>query len=932
MFSLHKLKVKLSLIIAIITLMMAITINLLVGHYSRGQIEQDQTTLLEQVALTMMSRLQQDMSVRANEILFLSQREMLRDASISVTQKQKILDSIRKNYPHYAWIGITDKDGNILVGTDGNLVGKNVAKRDWFLLGAQGLHFGDAHDAFLLAKMMPKPKWDDLPLRLVDISAPMVNEQGELIGVICGHLSLDWAFEARNAILDQLSKQKLDLVVVNKEDKVLMGTPALPSLAVDLSGLKTLQSMQYRSLDTQIEIWSDQKSYLTVAAKETGFGNYPGMGWRVVARKLESQAFEKADQLQWLISAFTLVVTLFFILLISRIISKQLRPLEQISEAAEQISHQDLSTPLPIPQGQDELAVLAKNLAQLVGHLQANNAELKLAGRVFEDSHQGIMITDAEQKVIRVNHAFTHITGYDANEAVGQRPSFLASGRQTKEFYAQMWQSIEKNGFWQGEIWNKHRTGYSYPEWLSIHVLYDDQGQVIHYIGIFDDITDKKNYEQRLVHLANYDSLTDLPNRHLMQRQSHMMIEHALINNQNVGLIFIDLDKFKHINDSLGHPVGDQILVETAVRFKQEITPDMVLSRWGGDEFVLVMPNCDQFMIGQLIKRLLTTLHRPFMLNQSPYHLSMSAGVAFYPRDAQTVEQLLRCADTAMYQAKHEGSNLYRFYEGSMHKDVSRFIQLDNALRNALQHHGLGLRMVFQPQFHTDGKMILGVEALIRWHDDQLGFVSPGEFIPVAEETGQVIALGYWIAEAVAHSYHQLIQQQCRPVPISINCSARQLTEVNLAKKLHEVFVRYQVPAEHIIIEVTESAVMGNEAEALKTLTEFKDYGYHISVDDFGTGYSCLSYMQKIAPSEVKIDQRFVDSMATNSDSHSIVVFTHGLAQSMGINVVAEGVETQEQLNLLKAIGEDIRIQGYLLAKPMEFDDFAALLKQVVHG
>lgn len=864
------------------------------------------------------------MSTRANEISFLSEREMLRDATVPVSQKQKILDSIRKSYPHYAWIGITDAEGNILVGTDGLLVGKNVAKRDWFLSGSQTLHFGDAHDAFLLAQMMPKPKWDDLPLRLVDVSAPMRNDRGEFIGVICGHLSLDWAFEARNHILDQLSGQNLDLVVVNKEGKVFMGTPSLPSLAVDLSQLKVLQGDQ--KVTTDIESWADGKRYLTVAAKEQGFDHYPGMGWTIIARKSEAEVFKKAVELNWLLSGLILLSTFFFIVVISRIISRQLRPLEQISEAAEQIGNHDLSTPLPSPNGRGELAVLARNLARLVGQLQTNNAELKLAGRVFDDSHQGIIVTDSDNKIIRVNRAFSQITGYDAADILGKTPAFLSSGRQGKDFYIKMWQAIEKNGFWQGEIWNKHCSGYHYPEWLSINVLYDDQGNVMHYIAIFDDITEKKDYEQRLVHLANYDSLTDLPNRHLMQRYANSMIENALINSQNVALIFIDLDKFKHINDSLGHPVGDQVLVETATRFKQEITLDMVLARWGGDEFVLVVPNRDEFAIGQLIKRLLVTLQRPFMLNHVAYHLGMSSGVAFYPRDAQTVEQLLRCADTAMYQAKNEGSNLYRFYEGSMHQDVSRFIQLDNGLRTALQEKH-GLSMVFQPQFHTDGKTILGAEALIRWHDNQLGKVSPAEFIPVAEETGQIIALGYWIAEEVARCYHFLKQKGAVVVPISINCSARQLSEVHLVQRLHAVFVQYEVPSEHIIIEVTESAVMGNEAEALKTITEFKSLGYHVSVDDFGTGYSCLSYMQKIAPAEVKIDQRFISSMATDNDSHSIVVFTHGLAQSMGINVVAEGVETEEQLALLKEIGPEIRIQGYLLAKPLILEDFARLLQ-----
>jgi len=581
MFSLHRLKTRLSLMIALMILVLALAINHFVGQLNRTQIEQDQSALLEQVATTMMSRLDQDMSTRGGEIKFLAQRDMLKDAAVPVTKKQAILDSIRTSYPYYAWIGITDTEGNILVGTDGVLVGKNVAKRDWFLLGSQSLHFGDAHDAFLLAKMLPKPKWDDLPLRLVDVSAPLHDENGQFLGVICGHLSLDWAFEARNRILDQLSKQQLDLVVLNNEGKVLMGTPALPSLAVDLSTLKTVANSKPNQPSTQIETWLDGTRYLTTAVKEVGFADYPGMGWTVVARKAETTAFASAQQLSWVIAGLTALGAFVFVVLISNLISRQLRPLEQISEAADNISHNNLSTVLPKPTGKDELSVLASNLSDLVTRLQENNAELLLASRVFEDSTQGIIITDAHKQIVRVNAAFQKITGYTSDEVLGKDPKLLSSGRQDANFYQQIRHCLDHQGNWEGEIWNRKKTGEIYPEWLMIHSLKNEQGEITHYIGIFDDITEKKHNEDRLIHLANYDVLTDLPNRHLMQLKTKELIELNQKNEQGVSLIFIDLDKFKHINDSLGHPVGDQVLLETAIRFKQVMRSDFLLSRWG---------------------------------------------------------------------------------------------------------------------------------------------------------------------------------------------------------------------------------------------------------------------------------------------------------------------------------------------------------------
>lgn len=926
MINFSQLNVKLTLTIGSVVLVVVLIASELVNYYAREQIKSDQTMLLEQTVSNMMSRLSQDMATRANEIIFLSQREMLIDPNVPSIKKQHILESIRRSYQHYAWIGITDPEGNVMVGTDGLLVGKNVSQRSWFMGGSKSLFFGDAHDAFLLAKLLPKPKWDDLPLRLVDVSAPMLDENGKLIGVICGHLSLDWAFEARNKLLDQLNHQ-VDLIVLNKEGKVLMGTPSLPSLEADLSDLDTFQASLNGKLVSKIETWNDHQTYLTSAIRDSGYGYYESMGWVVIARKSTDTAFYTANKMTWLISLLALISSVLLIIVINRILTRQLKPLKEISKAAEHIANHDLSVPLPtLTDTKSELAQLIQHLTKLVACLQENNAELLLASRVFADSTQGIMITDADKKIIRVNKALTKITGYEPEEIIGQKPDILKSGKQPAAFYQQMWQAINYTGSWQGEIWNQNKDGHIYPEWLSVLVLKNEKEQVTNYIGIFDDISEKKSYQQQLVHLANYDLLTNLPNRHLMQQHAQLMLDKAKEIGNKISFIFIDLDKFKHINDSLGHVVGDRVLLEISARFKHEIESDMLLSRWGGDEFVLVIPAADQRLIAHVLQKLFFALQAPFVINDVHYHLSMSAGVAVYPDDALTVEQLLRCADTAMYRAKNEGSNLYRFYEGTMQEEVTRFMRIDNAMRATLANHGKGLSMVYQPKYHTNGKTLLGAEALIRWQSDELGTVNPGEFIPIIEDSGQIITLGNWIVEQVAKDYQQLMQLGCQQVQISINCSAKQLMEPSMADHLHHILMSYEVPPRMITFEVTESAVLSDEVVALKTIQALKKYGYAISIDDFGTGYACLSYMQKIAPTEVKIDQRFISSINDNSDSHSIVVFTHGLAQSMGIHMVAEGVETQQQLQTLTNIGSDIHIQGYLLSKPLSFDKFKTFL------
>ena len=353
------LKLRLAISIGALALVSSLLMSQFASSLSREQIEHDQSALLQNIVVRMNSQLAQDMSTRANEILFLTGIDRIRDPKVSAELKRDAFEQARHAYPFYAWIGVTDVEGNIIAGTDGLLVGKSVAKRDWFLKGREGLHFGDAHDAFLLAKLMPKPKWDDLPLRLVDISAPVYDKDGKFMGVLCGHLSLDWAFEARERMLDQLSRDYLDLVVLNREGKVLMGTPALPSLKVDLASLKSYQGLTNNLRQVAVETWPDGKSYLTASAREVPYRNYSGMGWVVVARKSEAVAFAPANELSRLILAGGLVTAMLFGLVLWVMLSRNLRPLEKLSMVAQRIREEDLSAPIPQPDGNDEVAVFS---------------------------------------------------------------------------------------------------------------------------------------------------------------------------------------------------------------------------------------------------------------------------------------------------------------------------------------------------------------------------------------------------------------------------------------------------------------------------------------------------------------------------------------------------------------------------------------------
>jgi len=910
------LKFRLVVIIALMALVSALVLSQISSGLSRAQIERDQGTILRNTAGRMASRLSQDMSTRANEITFLTNLQRIKDPGVPLAEKKALLEQVKANHPFYAWIGMTDAEGTILIGTDDLLVGKSVAKREWFLEGSRGLHFGDAHDAFLLAKIMPKPKWDDLPLRLVDVSAPVVDAQGKLIGVICGHLSLDWAFEARQRMMHELNDPNIDLLVLNEAGKVLMGTPALPSLAVDLSGLIAQQQAASHGDHPYVVQWPDGRRYLTELVAESGFRNYRGMGWSVIARKPADIAFAPALELTETILAVGGVAVLLFAFVLWFILQRSLRPLENIAAVADRIRNDDLSMPIPDLKGNGEIAVFARSLTSLVASLQDKNEELRLAERMFSESGQGIMVTDGERTIVRVNRAFTHVTGFEAEEAIGQKPSLLRSGRHDRAFYDRMDDSLHNYGFWRGEIWNRNRAGNIYPEWLTINTLRNNEGEVCHYIAMFDDITEKKGYEERLVHLANYDLLTHLPNRHLLQSQLDNAIATAEKNEQSVALLFVDLDLFKNINDTLGHPAGDRVLEEVAKRFRQQIGEQQTLARWGGDEFVVLAPNSDNYTAAELANRLIATTDEPYLIDGQKYHIGLSCGIAMFPTDGVEGASLLRFADVAMYEAKREGSNRYRFYEHSMNDKVERFMRYDALLRRSVESGLDEFELLYQPQFDYSGSRILGVEALIRWNHPELGRVSPAEFIPVAEKTGMIYPIGRWVIDSACAAHVELNRDAAEPVTMSINISALQLQDQELCDHLCATASRYGIAHSALILEVTESAIIDNEEQATQTLTRLRDEGFNISIDDFGTGYASLHYIQKFRPNEIKVDRSFIATMLDDQDSLNIVKFTLGLSQTMAIDAVAEGVETREQQAMLQTIGEP-RIQGYLLGKPM---------------
>ena len=543
-------------------------------------------------------------------------------------------------------------------------------------------------------------------------------------------------------------------------------------------------------------------------------------------------------------------------------------------------------------------------------------ADLKfqLATQFFEGSNEGLLITDADQRIIQINPAFTTITGYTPDEVMGQKPEILASGRHDASFYEAMWQEINAHDHWQGEVWNRRRNGEEYPEWLSISRIQDSQGLTTHYVAIFSDISRRLEQEARIRDLAYFDTLTGLANRVLLRDRVQHDLSMARRHQTALSLLFIDLDHFKHINDSLGHQVGDQLLIQVAQRIKHMLREQDTVARLGGDEFMVVLPETTTEGASHKASQLLQTLSRPYEIGGQELTVTPSIGIAMYPEDGQDFEGLYRCADTAMYRAKQEGRSRHAFFTREMQASAVRRLQLENALRRAIDRGEFSLH--YQPQLTLDHSRVVGFEALLRWQHPELGAVSPGEFIPVAEQTGQIVAIGQWVLHTACQQMRQWHLQGLPDVGVAVNMSAVQFRQPDLVAQVARVLESTRLPAHCLELELTESTAMLDPEAAVTTMQALHRLGVRLSIDDFGTGYSSLSYLKRFQIHKLKIDQSFVRDLPDDPDDAGIVETIIQMARSLGLTTIAEGVETEAQHAFLQQRGCN-EVQGYLLARPL---------------
>ncbi|NNJ95955.1 MAG: EAL domain-containing protein [Gammaproteobacteria bacterium] len=564
-------------------------------------------------------------------------------------------------------------------------------------------------------------------------------------------------------------------------------------------------------------------------------------------------------------------------------------------------------------------------LEQEINERKAVEADLQLAASVFEYSMEGIMITDADAHILSVNKAFTDITGYSADDAIGKTPRLLRSNLHDESFYQKLWTSLGQEGKWQGEIKNRRKDGEIFPVWSNISTVRDEHDQVRRYINIFTDITDKKLSEEHIYRLAHYDILTGLPNRALLQQRLQQALLLAKRHRHKLAILFLDLDRFKLVNDTLGHTVGDQLLQQVGKQLIACVRKADTVSRLGGDEFVIILDDLSSTDdAAQIATKVLETLSRPFNLDGHDVYVTASAGISIYPDDGEDADHLFKNADTAMYRAKEQGKNTYRFYTEEMNMAVSERLTFESQLRRALDSGAMCLH--YQPRVDLQRGCIVGMEALLRFIDPVQGTLAPGRFISIAEDTGLIIPIGHWVVRAACEQYRNWCEQGIDVPKISINISGRQFMEASLVDNISEIVHDNGIDAANIELELTETFLMENPKKTITILRELKALGFKIAIDDFGTAYSSLAYLKRFPIDKLKIDRSFISDIPDNADDIAITKAIIAMARNLNLWIVAEGVETEAQLAFLRAHGCE-EVQGYYFSRPLAVDAATKLLQ-----
>lgn len=550
------------------------------------------------------------------------------------------------------------------------------------------------------------------------------------------------------------------------------------------------------------------------------------------------------------------------------------------------------------------------------------NQKLARAAAVFEHTEEAIIIADSAQKVLTVNAAFLRMYGYAIEEVQGERVRMLRSGRQERDFYKQMWEEIETKKLWQGRIINRSKSGEEIPVWNTIKKIDDNDGTVS-YIAVQTDLRPLEGSQKKIDFLAYHDPLTEINNRAHFEEYLLQALRRAKRNDEMLALLFIDLDRFKVVNDTLGHDVGDAMLIEIAQRLKSVLRESDFLARWGGDEFVVVLENIsDPGDTVPVAEHILDAIKAPIIVNRYTLGTTASVGIALYPQNGDETSQLIKYADSAMYDAKEHGKNRFHFYTEALSEELKERLAITSALRTAVENDEFFL--VFQPQYDLVTQKMISAEALIRWENSELGHIMPDQFIPIAEEDGYIVEIGYFVFEAACRGLKSLRRAGVALEHIAVNVASMQFHEADLLKRFIVILHNYELKPEDVVLEITERVAMSPTEENRKLLDEFRRFGFRIAVDDFGMEYSSMSMLKGLPVDVIKIDRLFVSDIGTDHASNSLVEAMIVLAKTMHFSIVAEGIETSEQETFLKERGCDMG-QGYLYCRPLKLE---ALIKR----
>jgi len=619
---------------------------------------------------------------------------------------------------------------------------------------------------------------------------------------------------------------------------------------------------------------------------------------------------------------------LLFLFLIRYLTRNMARPLEQLSSSMGR-AQQGESQVRAVPGGPRDIADMAYAFNDMMAVQEEREAALRIAAIAFE-TEEAMMVTDKNAVIIRVNQAFMHLTGYRADEVIGKNPSLLKSDRQDAEFFGRMWARLRHENNWQGEIWNKRKNGEVFPAWLNITAVVGKDNEPTNYVGTFIDFTERKRAENEIHHLAFYDSLSQLPNRRMLLDRLRQAVATGARNKTGGALLFIDLDNFKTLNDTKGHGIGDLLLIEVSKRLQACVREGDTVARFGGDEFVLLLEGLSEDRAQAAVQargvgeKVLETLTHPYQLEGNDFHSSSSMGVTLFFDYKEKLDELLKQADTAMYEAKKSGRNTLRFFDPVMQDELEARAQLEVGLRDALRKQEL--RLYYQMQINFAG-CVLGAEVLLRWIHPERGLISPVQFIPLAEESGLIIPIGQWVLEEACRQIKTWeANDHTRDLQLAVNVSSRQFRQLDFVTQVQETILRTGIVPQRLKLELTESIVLDDVADTIAKMQALKKIGVSFSMDDFGTGYSSLAYLTQLPLDQLKIDKSFIEHIGTKASDATIIQTIIGMANNLGMEVIAEGVETQEQRDFLERNG-CMLYQGYFFGKPVPIGQFEASLK-----